>query len=88
MAHDPEIAARAAARKSWPIRVYRLGEEPADDLRATTTAAERVEMVWQVTLDAWALAGRPIPDYPRSEAPVRVIRSGVRSAESDEGEPV
>jgi hypothetical protein len=45
-------------------------------------------MVWQVTLDAWALAGRTIPDYPRNEAPVRVIRSGVRSAESDEGEPV
>ncbi len=61
---------------------------PPDDLPATTTAAERVEMVWQVTLDAWALAGRTIPDYPRNEAPVRVIRSGVRSAESDEGEPV
>jgi hypothetical protein len=88
MAQDPESAARAAARKGWPIRVYRLGEEPPDDLRATTTAAERVEMVWQVTLDAWALAGRTIPDYPRSEAPVRVIRSGVRIAESDKGEPV
>lgn len=88
MAQDPESATRAAARKSWPIRVYRLGEEPLDDLRATTTAAERVEMVWQVTLDAWALAGKTIPDYPRNEAPVRVIRSGVRIAESDEGEPV
>lgn len=87
MAQNPESVARAAARKSWPIRVYRLGEEPPDDLRATTTAAERVEMVWQVTLDAWALAGRTIPDYPRNEAPVHVIRSGVRRAESDEGEP-
>lgn len=88
MVEDPERTARAAARKTWPIRVYRLGEEPPDDLLATTTAAERVEMVWQITLDAWELAGRKIPDYPRSEAPVRVIRSGVRIAESDEGEPV
>lgn len=88
MARDPESAARAASRKNWPIRVYRLGEEPPDNLLATTTAAERVEMVWQVTLDAWALAGRTLPDYPRNEAPVRVIRSGVRIAESDEGEPL
>lgn len=87
MAEDPERAARAAARKTWPIRAYRLGEEPPDDLRATTTAAERVEMVWQITLDAWEHAGRKIPDYPRSEAPVRIIRSGVRIAEGDEGEP-
>lgn len=88
MAHDPERAARAAARKDWPVRVYRLGEEPPDDLRATTTAAERVQMVWELTLNAWELAGRKIPDYPRHETPVRVFRSGVAAAEDDEGEPL
>ena len=71
---DPDRKARAAARRSWPIRVYNLGEEPDEDLSATTTAAERVEMVWQLTLDAWAASGRPIPDYPREKIPVRVIR--------------
>lgn len=86
MSQETDRAARAAARKSWPIRVYRLGEEPPEDLRAATTAAERVEMVWQITLDVWELSGRKIPDYPRAEAPVRVIRSGVRDAEGDEGE--
>jgi hypothetical protein len=73
LSDDPDRKARAAARRSWPIRVYNLGEEPDEDLSATTTAAERVEMVWQLTLDAWASSGRPIPDYPREKMPVRII---------------
>lgn len=32
-------------------------------------------MVWRMTLDAWSLSGRAIPDYPRHEAPVRIVRS-------------
>lgn len=79
---------RAAARRHWPVRTFRLGEEPADDLRASTTAAERLEMVWLLTVDAWTLSGREIPGYERREAPVRVIRSGIRAAETDEGNTV
>jgi|UPI0007322F6F hypothetical protein len=72
--HDTARAARAAARRAWPVQRHRLGEEPGEDLSATTTAAERMAMVWQLTLDAWALTGRPWPDYPRTAAPGRVIR--------------
>ena len=79
---------RAAARRHWPVRAFRLGEEPADDLRANTTAAERLEMVWLLTVDAWTLSGREIPGYARHESPVRVIRSGIRAAETDEGNTV
>jgi hypothetical protein len=68
-----DAASRAAARKSWPIRKFQLGEEPSDDLSATTTAAERIAMVWQLTQDAWASAGLKIPDYSRQETPVRVL---------------
>jgi hypothetical protein len=71
---DRERKARAAARRSWPIRVYRLGEEPDEDLSDTTTASERLEMMWQLALDAWASMGQPIPDYPREKTPIRVIR--------------
>ena len=67
-------AARAEARRSWPIRKFRLGEEPDDDLSNTTTAKERLEMMWPMTVDAWTLAGKKIPDYPRDKAPIRVIR--------------
>jgi hypothetical protein len=75
--HD-DAAARAAARRSWPIRVFRLGEEPADDLSAVTTAAERLAMMWPLALDAWAAAGRPLPDYPRGQTPIRILRQGIR----------
>jgi len=65
---------RAAARKSWPIRKHRLGEEPSDDLRDFTTAEERLQMMWPLAVDAWSLTNRPIPGYKRNEAPVRKLR--------------
>jgi hypothetical protein len=77
--NDPEEMereARAAARRSWPVRKFRLGEEPNEDLSATTTASERLEMMWPLAVDAWTLAGREIPDYPREKTPIRVIRRG------------
>ena len=52
------------------MRVYRLGAEPSDDLRATTTAEERLAMMWPLALEAWDFSGRPVPGYSRSEAPV------------------
>jgi len=71
---DPSYVARAAARGSWQIRRYELGEEPGDDLSATTTGAERIEMMWPLARDAWSFAGRSIPDYPRNQTPIQVIR--------------
>lgn len=71
---DSESRRRAAARSGWPVSVHRLGEEPGDDLSATTTAEERLAMVWPLTLEAWRLAGRELPAYERSEMPVRVVR--------------
>lgn len=35
---------------------------------------ERVAMVWALTLDAWASAGRSLPSYARHETPGRMIR--------------
>ncbi|HYG65401.1 MAG TPA: hypothetical protein VEL74_22660 [Thermoanaerobaculia bacterium] len=55
-------------------------------MSANTTAVERLEMIWPLTVDAWALAGRIIPDYPRHEAPIRVIHGHIRK-QSREGEP-
>jgi hypothetical protein len=62
---------RASRRGDWEVRKFRLGEEPSDDLRAHTTAEERLQMMWSLALDAWASAGRQVPDYDRREAPVR-----------------
>lgn len=61
-------------RAHWPVRRFPLGAQPGDDLSATTTPAERVAMVWTLTLEAWSVAGRPLPDYRREDTPVRVLR--------------
>lgn len=64
-------ARRASARKAWPVRKHRLGEEPSDDLSDLTTAEERLAMMWPLSLEAWTLTGKPLPEYDRSQAPVR-----------------
>jgi hypothetical protein len=63
-------------RGAWPVRKYRLGHEPSDDLSRTTTAEERIAMMWPLTLEAWSLTGKPFPDYPRGAAPIRRRRLG------------
>ncbi len=57
-----------------PIRVYRLGEEPGDDLSASTTPEERIELVWELTRRMWELGGGAAPSIPRERLPVRIIR--------------
>lgn len=69
-------AARRSSRQSWPVRKYRLGQEPGDDLTAITTAEQRFAMMWPLAVEAWRLAGREIPDYDRAHTPIRVIRPG------------
>ncbi len=36
-------------------------------------------MMWTLACDAWAVAGWPIRDYERCNAPIRVIRSADRN---------
>jgi hypothetical protein len=43
---------------------------------ATTTASERLGVMWRLTLDAWAASGKLIPDYTRAETPGRMVRRG------------
>ena len=65
---------RRAARRQMSVKVYRMGEEPGDDLSASTTAAERLAMVEELSKRMWALTGRATPSYSRSQMPIRVIR--------------
>lgn len=68
------MAAARRVREGLPVRVYRLGEEPGDDLSASTTPEQRIEMVAELSRRMWELSGRPAPTYPRSRMPGRVIR--------------
>lgn len=56
------------------MKLYRLGDEPVDDLTASTTPEERLELLRELTLRAWKLTGRGFPSYTRHETPVRVTR--------------
>jgi hypothetical protein len=73
---DQDRERRRIARATWPVAEYRLGEEPADDLSDTTTPSERVGMMAELALAAWRLAGWPLPEYERHNAPGRLFRPG------------
>ena len=66
-------SAASRDRSRWPVRMFTLAAKPRDDLSGETTAEQRIEMMWPLALDAWTLAGLPIPDYARAAAPVRLV---------------
>lgn len=59
---------------NWPVKVYRLGDEPGDNLAAETTADERLEMMWVLRDRMWELTGRPLPGHARRDTPIRIVR--------------
>lgn len=63
-----------STRRTASARVFRLGEEPNDDLSATTTPEERLAMVDVLSRRMWELSGRPMPSYTRRSMPVAVRR--------------
>lgn len=58
------------------VRVTSLRQQDQshrDDL-FKTTPAERLQMMWQLTLDAWAFKGEPIAELRLPRHIVRVLR--------------
>ena len=53
------------------MRKLRLGDEPGEDLSGSTTAEERLAMMWPLAVEAWSLTGEPMPEYEREDTPVR-----------------
>jgi hypothetical protein len=57
-----------------PVRLFRLGEEPSDDLTSSTSAEERFEMVAMLSARMAEFSPTPPPPpMPRGQ-PVRVVR--------------
>jgi hypothetical protein len=65
---------RRRARAAWPVRRIALRDEPLTDSRDTSTVDERLALVWSLTRQQWAFAGRDIPAYTRAEMPGRIVR--------------
>jgi len=70
---EGDSAERMRQRSSWPVKRVTLGQE-SDDLSGETTAADRIAMMWPLALEAWRVAGLPIPEYERKDAPSRLVR--------------
>jgi hypothetical protein len=63
-------------RRDYPTRKLRLGDPEGDGGVGARSASERVMMVWQLTLQAWAFK-EDLRDEPRLRRDVgRVIRRG------------
>jgi hypothetical protein len=67
-------AKRRTDRSSYPVRKTTLREQDVDDLE-NTTPAERLGMMWQLTLDAWAFTGQPLDESRLPRHIVGVVRS-------------
>ena len=62
--------------KAAQIRVSNLHRQDRSDAQDLfrTTAAERLQMMWQLALDAWAFKGEPVAELRLPRHIVRVLR--------------
>ena len=58
------------------IRVRPLSAQGTEDDLSDTTAQERLDMMWQLAVDAWAFKGEPVEDGRLQRDVGRVIRGG------------
>lgn len=68
--------ARREARRSYAVRKSTLAEQDDSTDLKNTTAGERLGMMWQLSLDAWAFTGQPLAESRLSRHIVRVLRGG------------
>ena len=52
-------------RESMPTRVTKLSDQGKETDLQDTTPAERLAMMWQLALDAWAFKGEPVAEIVR-----------------------
>jgi hypothetical protein len=61
-------------RRRYPVRKTTLQQQDADSDLENTTPAERLGMMWQLTLDAWTFTGQPLAESRLPRHLVRVQR--------------
>ncbi len=61
-------------RRNYPIRIQRLAEQGNEPDLRTTTAAQRIAMMWQLALDAWAFKGAQDVESRLPRQVVRLLR--------------
>jgi len=56
------------------VRISKLQEQDYDEYVRLATPAQRLKMMWQLALDAWAFKGEPIAESRLPRHIVRVLR--------------
>lgn len=67
--YDASASRRRAARRDW--RVARIALSTSTEPGEGLSPEIALGMMWQLALDAWAMTGRALPDYPRAKIPVQ-----------------
>jgi hypothetical protein len=62
------------AEKVHAIRIQKLSEQGKESDLKGTTPVERLEMMWQLALDAWAFKGESIAEFRLPRHLVRLLR--------------
>jgi hypothetical protein len=57
-----------------PVRVVRLHDQDTQDDLCNTTPEQRLGMMWQLAVDAWAFMGDSLDDSRLQRDVVRVVR--------------
>lgn len=68
---DPAAIRRREARRKWSVVKRQL--TAASEPEASVAPEIAIAAMWQLALDAWAMTGRPLPDYARADTPVRRV---------------
>lgn len=61
-------------RRTYPVRIQKLSEQGNESVLHTTTAAQRLAMMWELALDAWAFKGAPDVESRLPRHAVRLLR--------------
>lgn len=62
---------RSEQRADWAIHIRGLDTQDSANERGPVEG--RLRAVAQLSVDGWRLAQKPLPDYRRSESPIRIL---------------
>jgi hypothetical protein len=63
-------------RSHWQVRKSTLSEQGREDDLADASMEQRIGMVWQLTVDAWAMKGEDVTEQRLLRHVVSVKRRG------------
>ena len=61
-------------KQVYKVRVQKLSDQGKETDLHTTTPSQRLSMMWQLALDAWAFRGEPVAESRLPRHVVRLLR--------------